>query len=82
MNNVNTRGNFVWDEFIRVPADKETVSRYQLKSGDVVFNNTNSIELVGKSALFRGYSESVVYSNHFTRLRVDPERLEPGFLAS
>lgn len=82
MNNVDTRGNLVWDEFIRVPSDKETVSRYQLTTGDVVFNNTNSVELVGKSALFDGYSERVVYSNHFTRLRVDPERLEPGFLAS
>jgi hypothetical protein len=78
MNNVDTRGNLVWDEFIRVPADKETVAKYQLMSGDVMFNNTNSTELVGKSALFCGSSESIVYSNHFTRLRTDPWNLEPG----
>jgi type I restriction enzyme S subunit len=38
--------------------------------------------LVGKSALFSGYGEPVVYSNHFTRLRVNPERLDAGYLAS
>jgi type I restriction enzyme S subunit len=81
MNNVDTRGNLVWNEFIRVPAEMEKVSRYQLTRGDVVFNNTNSTELVGKSMLFSGYAEPVVYSNHFTRLRVDPEKLEPGYLA-
>jgi type I restriction enzyme S subunit len=81
MNNVNTRGNLVWDRFIRVPADPPTITRYQLISGDVVFNNTNSTELVGKSALFLGHSEPVVYSNHFTRLRSVPDKLVPAYLA-
>jgi len=45
-------------------------------------SNFNSTELVGKSALFSGYTEPIVYSNHFTRLRVDPGKLEPGYLAS
>ena len=81
MNNVSTRGAFVWDDFIRVPADHEAVMRYQLVAGDVLFNNTNSTELVGKSALFQGHAEPVVYSNHFTRLRADTTRLEPVLLA-
>lgn len=82
MNNVDTRGNFVWDEFIRVPADADTIAYYQLEPGDVFFNNTNSVELVGKSALFNGHDEPVVYSNHFTRLRVNKEYLLPDFLAA
>jgi len=82
MNNVNTRGNLVWDDFIRVPADSPTITKYQLISGDVVFNNTNSTELVGKSALFLSHSEPIVYSNHFTRLRVKPEKLAPVYLVS
>lgn len=81
MNNVDTRGHVLWDEFIRVPADQKAIAKYELKSGDVVFNNTNSVELVGKNALFRGHSEPVVFSNHFTRLRVVPDQLEPGYLA-
>lgn len=80
MNNVGTRGNLVWDDVLRVPADAATVAQYALAPGDVVFNNTNSAELVGKSALFAGYSEPLVYSNHFTRLRTKPDALLPGFL--
>ena len=72
MNNVDTRGNFAWKDFIRVPADATTISRYRLEKGDILFNNTNSVELVGKTALFSDHPETVVYSNHFTRLRVHP----------
>lgn len=81
MNNVDTRGNLIWNEFIRVPANAETISRFQLQSGDVVFNNTNSTELVGKSAFFEGHEEPVVYSNHFTRLKAESSQLEPRYLA-
>ena len=82
MNNVDTHGNFVWDEVLRVPADAATVDRYRLASGDVMFNNTNSTELVGKSALFEGSEETIVYSNHFTRLRTKSGALMPAFLAA
>ena len=82
MNNVDTRGNFVWAEYIRVPADYKTIEVNKLASGDVLFNNTNSTELVGKSALFEGYKEPVVYSNHFTRIRTIQNALIPEFLAA
>jgi len=81
MNNVDTRGNLLWDEFIRVPAEQPTIEKYKLRLGDVVFNNTNSTELVGKSALFNGHEEAVVYSNHFTRLRAKSDVAVPGFVA-
>lgn len=81
MNNVNTNGDFLWEEFIRVPFDKKILERYKLNPGDVVFNNTNSTELVGKSALFQGFSEDVVYSNHFTRLRVNENKCDSAFLS-
>jgi len=80
MNNVDTRGNLLWDEFIRVPANDAIIEKYRLEVGDVVFNNTNSTELVGKSALFTGHDEPVTYSNHFTRLRTNPDIADPGFI--
>jgi len=82
MNNVDTRGRMLWDKFIRVPADAGNVEKYRLSAGDVLFNNTNSVELVGKTALFTGHDEPVVYSNHFTRLRVRPSLCEPAYLAA
>ena len=81
MNNVSTNGGFVWKEFIRVPCDYESVVRYKLLPGDIVFNNTNSTELVGKSALFQEFDEDVVYSNHFTRLRVQPDKCDPAYFS-
>lgn len=82
MNNLNTRGNFIWDDVLRVPRDGNNIEPFLLVPGDVLFNNTNSTELVGKSALFTGYVEPIVYSNHFTRLRTISNALLPDFFAS
>ncbi|MFF9099412.1 restriction endonuclease subunit S [Streptomyces rubrogriseus] len=51
----------------------------RVEYGDVVFNNTNSPALVGKTAWF-GSLEPAAYSNHMTRLR-GPEGLDNKFLA-
>lgn len=82
MNNLDTRGNFIWAEVLRVPRQGNSIEPFLLMPGDVLFNNTNSTELVGKSALFAGYAEPIVYSNHFTRLRTVSDCLCPAFLAS
>ena len=82
MNNLDTRGNFVWDSVLRVPRESRDVEQFLLLPGDVLFNNTNSTELVGKSALFSGYAEPIVYSNHFTRLRTISDALLPDLLAN
>ncbi|MFD9235031.1 restriction endonuclease subunit S [[Kitasatospora] papulosa] len=47
--------------------------------GDVLFNNTNSPALVGKTAWVNS-AEPVAYSNHMTRLR-GPQGLDSKFLA-
>ncbi len=70
MNNVSTDGAIDWSEIRRVPADGRKAERYALAPGDVVFNSTNSPDLVGKTALFSGFKEPVVFSNHFLRIRV------------
>jgi len=52
----------------------------RLRRGDVLFNNTNSLDLVGKTAYFDD-DDSPAFSNHMTRLRVNPERVLPEYLA-
>jgi len=47
--------------------------------GDVLFNNTNSLRWVGKTA-FVDSTEPLAFSNHMTRLRVS-DRLDARFLA-
>lgn len=63
-----------------IETDKKLDS-YLLRDGDVIFNNTNSEALVGKTAYW-ARSENAVLSNHMTILRViDQEALSGQFLA-
>jgi type I restriction enzyme S subunit len=81
MNNVTSDGTTDWTDRRRVPADAGNPERYGLEPGDIMFNCTNSPDLVGKTALFNGFSEPVAYSNHFLRVRVNRKRAEPGYVA-
>lgn len=81
MNNVSIDGTFDWSEILRVPADGRKAEKYALAHGDVLFNSTNSPELVGKTALFSGFKEPVVFSNHFLRIRINSEAADPGYVA-
>ena len=74
MNSIDTQGWINSDEYVKVPVPKD-VKEYLLKKGDVLFNNTNSAELVGKTAIFNGEILECVYSNHLTRLRVNPRKV-------
>ncbi len=79
MNCVDSDGALDLSVAPRVPRIPQ-LARYLLEPGDVLFNATNSPELVGKSAFFPGSDEPVTYSNHFLRLRARTDRLEPTYL--
>mgnify|MGYP002377074261 CR=1 FL=1 len=52
----------------------------KLQSGDVLFNNTNSAELIGKTAIVSTRESGFAFSNHMTRIR--PEKgIQPAFIA-
>ncbi len=68
MNNVTTDGHLFFDSFLKVPVP-ENINEFLLKENDLLFNNTNSIDLVGKSAIFKNASFPCTFSNHFTRIR-------------
>jgi type I restriction enzyme S subunit len=51
-----------------------------LTRGEVLFNNTNSQELVGKTALFDIGGEFCC-SNHITRIKVNEQMISPPYLA-
>jgi len=78
--NVSSQGRI--DRSVLKYVDPSTSGRtdLRLRRGDVLFNNTNSPELVGKTALFDEDDEPA-FSNHMTRLRTDPAKLDPAYLA-
>jgi type I restriction enzyme S subunit len=80
--NVSTEGELDLTKVYHIPKDfKENADDYTLEPGHILFNNTNSVELVGKTAIVR-QSMRCAYSNHITRLTVlDKRRLEPNWLA-
>jgi len=80
MDNIGTNGRLDLGRITHVNYDKTKAEKWLLRPGDVLFNNTNSRELVGKSALFTVQDEDYYYSNHLTRLRVRQGVLTPEWL--
>jgi restriction endonuclease S subunit len=80
--NISSSGDLVWEGTKFIPrseiADKQA---YLLRKGDVLFNNTNSKELVGKTC-YIGENVEAVFSNHMTRIRADLSKAEPVYLAT
>lgn len=50
-----------------------------LADGDLLFNRTNSPELVGKSAVFRG-TERTSFASYLIRVRLHPQIADPDFV--
>ena len=50
-----------------------------LRSGDLLFNRTNSQELVGKVGLFTGHETPVTFASYLVRLRTSPQH-RPEYL--
>ncbi|GAI14394.1 unnamed protein product, partial [marine sediment metagenome] len=77
--NIDTDGRLDLSQFKFVPNNFTRLKEHLLVDGDILFNNTNSPKLVGKSTVFREHAP-YVYSNHMTRLRVNPSKASPDYV--
>ncbi len=76
--NISTLGALNFDLLVRIDPKRVDPQKSSIRRGDVLFNNTNSQELVGKTSLVdRDYDYA--FSNHITRLRLK-EGIFPGFV--
>jgi len=80
MNNVSMDGEIQPEGIVYVDASSQEATRYALRSGDILFNTRNSVELVGKSALVPPELEGALYNNNLMRIRTTPE-IDSAFLA-
>jgi type I restriction enzyme S subunit len=80
MNNISSKGNVDFSLVRRIPKSTADGKNRWLRSGDVLFCNTNSTDLVGKACLFAGWKEPCAFSNHLTRLRVNEKTMLPEWL--
>ena len=79
MNNIDARGGLNLSKLKYVALDQKGRRKYMLESGDILFNRTNSKELVGKTGLWRGQMEAVPAS-YLIRVRVDREQVLPEYV--
>jgi type I restriction enzyme S subunit len=76
--NISTMGTLNFDLLVQIDPNMVDSQKASLRKGDILFNNTNSQELVGKTSLVdRDYEYG--FSNHITRLRLN-EDVFPGFV--
>ena len=71
-------GYIKWNE-LKYTSNSEEISKYLLSENDVLFNRTNSSELVGKSSIYDG-SRPAIHAGYLIRVQTKPETLDPKFL--
>jgi hypothetical protein len=79
MNNLQADG---WDlsDLKWVELSESELEAYLLKPNDLLFNRTNSKELVGKCEVFREPGEWV-FASYLIRVRTDEKKISPQFAA-
>lgn len=78
MGNIQS-GGLCLDDLKYCPSDAE-IERLLLRDGDILFNRTNSPELVGKTAVYHE-STPMAFASYLIRVRVAPEVADPDFVS-
>jgi type I restriction enzyme, S subunit len=76
--NIQTNGKVSLEQIKSIPFDV-AAKKPTLCQDDILFNNTNTKELVGKCALWEG-NQKFVFSNHMTRIRIHDKKIINAYL--
>jgi type I restriction enzyme, S subunit len=74
-------GRIRWESVSFADLSADDVRKYRLEKGDILFNRTNSAELVGKSAVF-DEERDAVFASYLIRYRTRPGIADPNFVCS
>lgn len=80
MGNLTSLGEIKLDSLKYLPEGHPDLAETGLREGDLLFNRTNSFELVGKSAVYSGSPMPCSFASYLIRVRLGP-RCFPKFLA-
>lgn len=84
MGNITYEGGWNFDSLKYIDMNEKEKDKYLVKNGDLVFNRTNSKELVGKTAVFEGNRDMVI-AGYLIRVRCNRKgntRYISGYLNS
>ncbi|MDX2228812.1 MAG: restriction endonuclease subunit S [Leptolyngbyaceae cyanobacterium bins.349] len=79
MNNIQN-GRLIFDNLKYVSESIKDLPKLYLKDGDLLFNRTNSYELVGKTGLFRGQDNQYTFASYLIRITLFKEFISPEFV--
>lgn len=71
-------GKVVWDDLVYTDSKAE-IGKYFLTPGDVLFNRTNTIDLVGKTSLYLG-ERPAIFAGYLIRIIVEKSKLDARYL--
>jgi type I restriction enzyme S subunit len=71
-------GQIDWTDLVYTE-DQAEITKYTLRRGDVLFNRTNTIDLVGKTAIYEG-EQPAIFAGYLIRINVVPELLNTWLL--
>lgn len=80
MNNITRNGDLDLGDLKYMDLHQADHEKYLVRAGDVLFNRTNSAELVGKAAIVPASAPPLAYAGYLVRLRVN-EANHPMYLA-
>ncbi|MGG7056237.1 restriction endonuclease subunit S [Nitrosomonas sp. ANs5] len=74
-------GQLIDEGFKYIAPDIDELSRLFLQPNDILFNRTNSYDLVGKSARYTGPVEHATFASYLIRVRLFDALLNPMFIS-
>jgi type I restriction enzyme S subunit len=75
MNNISYDGNWDFTDLKYIDLEDKDIAKYTVLPGDILFNRTNSKELVGKTAVFPANHSSMAFAGYLVRLRTNENAL-------
>ncbi|TYQ32088.1 restriction endonuclease subunit S [Pseudanabaena sp. UWO310] len=79
MNNIRN-GKIVFENLKYLSDSIDDLPKLYLQNGDLLFNRTNSAELVGKTGLYRGENNKYTFASYLIRIALFLEDISPEFV--
>ncbi|MBY5478313.1 restriction endonuclease subunit S [Rhizobium leguminosarum] len=73
-------GRVIWGSEKRIPERSDDLPALYLKTSDLLYNRTNSAELVGKTGIYRGQNDAKTFASYLIRLRPSLLHSSPVYL--
>ncbi|EGU0146047.1 TPA: restriction endonuclease subunit S [Vibrio parahaemolyticus] len=73
-------GQLILGDHKMMSADVEELPSLYLKNNDILYNRTNSAELVGKTGIFKGEDDKYSFASYLIRIRCNSRNVLPDYI--